>query len=307
MTARRLSAGFCRSLLLLVLCGHGVPSHSSDVPYVPTPMNVVDAMLGMGGVGADDYLVDLGSGDGRISIRAASRFGTRGMGVDLDDNLVSMARAAAMQQGVADKVVFEARDLFDTDISRATVVTAYLLNSVNLRLRPQLFAQLRPGTRIVSHDFGFGNWQPDRKITIDVPDKRYGPPHSDIMLWVMPADFSGVWQWRLPGKGGELQYELRLGQKFQMLEGTALVQGRPVRLSEAQVRGGTVQITLIDDNGVRRYSGQISGNRITGEMASNDGGQPVAWQAVRIKTGKMDISAGATDFIVAGRLIKEQL
>lgn len=116
------------------------------------------------------------------------------MGVDLDDSLVRTARAAAQKQGVQDRVSFETHDLFHTDLGRATVVTTYLLNSVNLRLRPQLFAQLRPGTRIVSHDFNFGDWRPDRKITIDVPDKAYGPPTSDIMPCAVPADVSGIWQ-----------------------------------------------------------------------------------------------------------------
>jgi Methyltransferase domain len=306
MSALRRLGSAARSLLAAVLCWHAVAGHASDVPYVPTPMNVVDAMLAMGGVGPDDFLVDLGSGDGRIAIRAATRFGTRGMGVDLDDNLVRMARADAGKQGVQDKVTFEARDLFDTDISRATVVTAYLLNSVNLRLRPRLFEQLRPGTRIVTHDFDFGNWQPDQKVTIDVPDKAYGPPRSDIMLWVVPADCAGTWQWSPPGAADDARYEARLEQKFQLLEGTVIARGQRVRLGEARVRGNTVSFTLTSAAGGQRYSGQISGDSIAGQVVLRSGEPPVPWQAVRIKTGKMDISAGATLPVVAGSLIKEQ-
>lgn len=278
----------CCAAALAALCWQATAAQTSDVPYVPTPVKVVDAMLGLGGVGPDDYLIDLGSGDGRISIRAATRFGTRGMGVDLDDNLVGMARTAAQRQGVVDRVTFAARNLFDTDLSRATVITAYLLHSVNLRLRPTLFEQLKPGTRIVTHDFDFADWPPDQKITIDVPDKAYGPPRSDIMLWVIPANFAGVWQWSLPGAAG---YEARLEQKFQMLAGAAMAQGQPLRLGEARVKGDTVTFTLTSEAGVQRYTGRIDGNIITGEVVLRSGERALAWRAERIKTGKINISS----------------
>jgi hypothetical protein len=249
---------------------------------------VVDAMLGLGGVGPDDYLIDLGSGDGRISIRAATRFGTRGMGVDLDDNLVAMASADAKKQGVTGKVVFAARNLFDTDLSRATVITAYLLHSVNLRLRPMLFEQLKPGTRIVTHDFDFANWPPDQKITIDVPDKAYGPPRSDIMLWVIPANFAGTWRWSLPGAAG---YEAHLEQKFQMPVGTVMVQGRPLRLGGARIKGDTVSFTVTGEAGEQRYTGRISGNEISGEVVLRSGEPALPWRAERVKTGKINIGS----------------
>jgi len=298
-----------RLLPVAAFCFHSAAAQGSDVPYVPTPMNVVDAMLGLGGVGPGDFLIDLGSGDGRISIRAASRFGVSGFGVDLDDSLVAMARTAAGKAGVGDKVKFEARNLFDTDLGQATVITAYLLNSVNLRLRPQLFAQLKPGTRIVTHDFHFGDWQPDQKITIDVPDKAYGPPRSDIMLWVIPADFSGVWEWTLPGAGSDVRHEATLSQKFQVLYGRASAQNRPVLLADARIRGDAVSFTLGDANGVQRYSGRISGNTISGEVSLPGGGRTLPWQATRIKTGKMNTSAaglGREQVVAAGNSIKEQ-
>ncbi len=299
-----------RILPAAAFCVQVATAQASDVPYVPTPMNVVDAMLGLGAVGPGDFLIDLGSGDGRISIRAATRFGVRGLGVDLDDSLVRTARAAAQKAGVGDGVKFEARNLFDTDLGEATVITAYLLNSVNLRLRPQLFAQLKPGTRIVTHDFHFGDWQPDQKITIDVPDKAYGPPRSDIMLWVIPADFSGVWQWTLPGAGGDVRHEAQLSQKFQVLYGRAAARNRPVLLADAQVRGDAVSFTLGDAGGVQRYSGRISGNTISGEVSLPGGGRSLPWQATRVRTGKMDIGvAGRGDraqAVAAGSSIKEQ-
>ncbi len=279
----------CRAfvtMLLAGLCWQATAVQASDVPYVPTPMNVVDAMLGLGGVGPDDYLIDLGSGDGRISIRAATRFGTRGMGVDLDDRLVRMALADARKQGVADRVVFEVRNLFGTDISHATVVTTYLLHSINLQLRPLLFEQLKPGTRIVSHDFDFADWAPDQKITIDVPDKPYGPPRSDIMLWVVPANVAGVWQWSLPGSAG---YEARLEQKFQVPVGAVMLQGQPLRLGEARIKGDTVSFTVSGEAGVQRYTGRIRGNVINGEVVLRSGERAQPWRAERVKTGKINI------------------
>lgn len=300
----------CCAVALAALCWQAPAAQTSDVPYVPTPVKVVDAMLGLGGVGPGDYLIDLGSGDGRISIRAATRFGTPGMGVDLDDNLVGVARAAARQQGVAGKVTFAARNLFDTDLSRATVITAYLLQSVNLRLRPALFEQLKPGTRIVTHDFDFGDWPPDQKITIDVPGKVYGPPRSDIMLWVIPANFAGIWQWSLPGAAG---YEMRLEQKFQMPVGAAMMQGQPLRLGEARIKGDAVTFTLAggEQQGIQRYTGRIDGNVITGEVVLRSGERAVAWRAERIKTGKINISnmsggRGAAWHVAVGSPTREQ-
>lgn len=306
---KRSVAHVLKALLVATLCWHVPAARASDVPYVPTPMNVVDAMLGLGAVGPGDYLIDLGSGDGRISIRAATRFGVPGFGVDLDDSLVVMANAAAAKQGVGEKVKFEARNLFDTDLGRATVITAYLLNSVNLRLRPQLFAQLKPGTRIVTHDFHFGDWQPDQKITIDVPDKAYGPPRSDIMLWVIPADFSGVWQWTLPAAGGDQRHEAQLSQKFQVLSGRASVQNRQVLLADVKVRGDALSFMLADAAGARHYSGRINGDTISGEVRLPGGGRPLPWQATRIKAGKMDISAadhGRLQSAASGSLPREQ-
>lgn len=296
---------------LAAVCWHVAALQASDVPYVPTPMNVVDAMLGLGSVGPDDYLVDLGSGDGRISIRAATRFGTPGMGVDLDAHLVDMARSDAQKQGVAGKVTFAVRNLFDTDVGRATVVTSYLSQSINIRLRPQLFEQLKPGTRIVAHDFDFGDWPPDRKITIDVPGKAYGPPRSDIMLWVVPGNFAGVWQWSLPGAAG---YEARLEQKFQMLVGAVMAQGQPLPLGDAQVKGDRMTFTLTgemgEQRGIQRYTGRISGNVITGEAVLHSGERALPWRAERVKTGKINISGmgGGVDValhVAIGSPIKE--
>jgi len=157
----------------------------TDVPYVITPQAVVDAMLELAAVGSSDQLIDLGSGDGRIVITAAQRWGTRGLGVEIDPSLVRLARNRAQQAGVEDKVRFEAQDLFATDLSPASVITLYLLPAVNLMLRPRLQA-LRPGTRIVSHDWDMGDWQPQKTIEVPAPGKPVGLRKvSRLMLWTV--------------------------------------------------------------------------------------------------------------------------
>ncbi len=164
-----------------------------EVPFITTPDRVTLAMLTLAGVGPDDHVIDLGSGDGRIVITAAKRFGATGLGVEIVPDLVQRSRASAQAAGVADRVTFLEQDLFQTDLSRATVVTMYLLPEVNLQLRPRLLA-LKPGTRIVSHDWDMGDWPPDRSLTLDVPEKAIGREKtSTVHLWVVPARMQGWW------------------------------------------------------------------------------------------------------------------
>lgn len=147
-----------------------------DVPYVPTPIEVVDAMLKVAKVGKNDVLYDLGSGDGRIPITAAKRFGTRGFGVDIDPERIKEANVNAKKAGVSDRVKFAQQDLFKTDLSKATVITLYLLPRINLQLRPKLL-KLKPGTRIVSHAFDMGDWKPDRVLTVK---------GTNVYFWTVP-------------------------------------------------------------------------------------------------------------------------
>jgi hypothetical protein len=153
-----------------------------EVPYVPTNDKVVEEMLKVAKVGKNDVLYDLGSGDGRIPITAARKFGTRGVGVDIDPDRVKEARENATKAGVADKVKFMQQDLFETDIKEATVVTLYLLPEVNLRLRPKLLAELKPGTRVVSHNYDMGDWKPAKSLTVKLPDGDHY-----VYFWVVPA------------------------------------------------------------------------------------------------------------------------
>jgi SAM-dependent methyltransferase len=207
------------SVLLLAAAGAAsarpVPVPLEEVPFVVSPDNVTIAMLKLANVGPEDYVIDLGSGDGRIVILAARRFGARGLGVELSGQLVEQSRVAARAAGVESRAFFREQDLFKTDLSPASVVTMYLLPDVNLALRPKLL-QLRPGTRVVSHDWDMGEWQPDRTIKVDVPDKPVGLEKSSrIHLWVVPARLQGTWC----GTGKAKGTTLSLAQEFQRFRG----------------------------------------------------------------------------------------
>lgn len=182
-----------------------------EVPFITTPDSVTLALLQLAQVGARDHVIDLGSGDGRIVITAARRFGASGLGVEIVPELVARSQAAARQAGVAERVSFREQDLFKTDLSAATVVTMYLLPEVNLALRPALL-RLKPGTRIVSHDWDMGDWLPDETLTMDVPDKQIGrEKKSRLHRWVVPARAEGLWC----GPGGT---QLRVTQRYQMVQ-----------------------------------------------------------------------------------------
>jgi SAM-dependent methyltransferase len=175
-----------KALLLALACATTALAQTDiDVPFVVTPDNVTREMLKLAGVKASDTVIDLGSGDGRIVIVAARLFGARGLGVEIVPELVEQSRANAKKAGVADRAEFRVQDLFATDLSQATVITMYLLPDVNLLLRPRL-QKLKPGTRIVSHDWDMGDWKPDRVITVDAPDKPIGrEKKSTLYLWIV--------------------------------------------------------------------------------------------------------------------------
>ena len=178
--------------LLPVLFASAALAQEPRVPYVPTPQDVVDKMLQMAQVGAGDYLIDLGSGDGRIVVTAARKHGARGFGVDINPTRIAEATANAEKAGVSDKVAFYQRDLFQTDLSQATVISMYLLPRVNLELRPKLLA-LRPGTRIVSHDFSMDDWKPDAYARVTTRSEKYSGTggESELYFWVVPAQSGG--------------------------------------------------------------------------------------------------------------------
>jgi len=159
------------------------PERSPDVPYVPTPEVVVNEMLSLAKVGPEDVLYDLGSGDGRIPITAAQKFGTRGVGIEINPQRIREANENAKKAGVTEQVEFRQQDLFESDFSEATVVTLYLLPDINLKLRPQLFEQLKPGTRIVSHDFDMGDWKPEQVVEVKGPNRTH-----TLYYWTIPEE-----------------------------------------------------------------------------------------------------------------------
>jgi hypothetical protein len=258
-----------------------------SVPYVPTPQEVVERMLALAKVTASDYVIDLGSGDGRIVITAAKKFGARGFGVDIDPQRVAESNENARKAGVADRVTFYQRDLFETDLGEATVITMYLLPRVNLALRPRLL-ELKPGTRIVSHDFSMEDWQPDAHVVVDAKDKYGGAGgRSDVYLWIVPAKVGGDWRWQLATRGKARAYELRLEQKFQKISGSVRVDGRNAKLEGAQLRGDEIRFRFtveLEGEPVRHdFRGKVRDGAIFGS-AQLDGprlrGQ-FEWEAVR--------------------------
>lgn len=257
-----------RTAAAMVFIATSAVAVASDVPYVPTPQNVVNRMLEIAKVGPGDYLIDLGSGDGRIVVTAAQKFGARGFGVDLNPVRIGEANANATKAKVTDRVAFHQRNLFETDLSDATVITMYLLPRVNLDLRPKLL-DLKPGTRLVSHDFSMDDWKPDQFVTLDAPDKYGGSGgKSDIYFWVVPAKVGGGWQWQASVRGKPVTYELTLEQKFQMITGSVSIGGRTAKLASAQLRGADISLTFtadIDGAPVRHtLNGRIDGGRISG-------------------------------------------
>lgn len=207
------------------------PDSDSLVPFVPTEEKVVDAMLEMAGVNAKDLLFDLGCGDGRIVVKAAMERGARAIGVDLDAALLTEAREYAGWSRVDDMVDFIHDDLLSVDFSPASVVTLYLLPMINLKLKPRLLEELRPGTRVISHDFDMGNWHPDEQASVH--DAR-------LFLWIVPAPVAGTWTLA----SGDREYRLELQQEFQRVSGKAWINGEDAVLQSAELRGDHLKLQI---------------------------------------------------------------
>lgn len=255
------------------------------VPFVVTPAEIVERMMRMAEVGKGDSLIDLGSGDGRIVIAAAKR-GARGLGVDLDPSLVRLATENAQAAGVSALARFEARDIFDTDLSGASVVAFYLLPEFNARLQPRLLA-LKPGTRIVSHDGGIGDWPADERLEMRAPEKPVGVGGvSRVELWIVPADARGIWASGIPGHGGDWRFQVK--QRYQALDIDVLAQGRDLLVRNSRLRGTEIKLVVTGIVGARAWNhlfeGQIEGGRISGQLSVSDGNQTrtYPWTATRI-------------------------
>jgi len=290
LALRRLLAG-----ALLVSSGLALPALAQErfSLYVPSPQSVAEAMAKMAGVGKNDLVVDLGSGDGRIVTTAARLYGARGFGVDINPELVDLANSIAKKAGVGERVSFRHENVFDTDVRKATVVNMYLFPELMRMLRPKLLNELRPGTRIVSHDFNFGAWQPDEQLTFFAPDK-FGGAGSDarIMMWIVPARIEGFWNWSLPIGGRTLNYAAIMEQHFQFGEGIVRVGDRRGNFTDMRLRGDQLSFVLrmTLDTGMsvsHAFRGRVDGNVIEGTVrVTPEGGSSVdlPWRASRSKT-----------------------
>ena len=244
-----------------------IGQQSKDSVWVPTPERMIRRMLQMADTTAKDVVIDLGSGDGRIPIYAAKHFGAKAIGVELEGNLVRLAREEAARQGVAKLAVFEQEDLFKADLSRATVVALYISPGVMTRLKPVLLG-LKPGTRVVSHHFTLEDWEPDETLRVE---NRTG------YLWVVPADVRGTWTVELPGD----TLAVRIDQTHQQLRTTGERGGKAVPVIGARLRGTEIEFSSFDPDGAsRQFRGRLEGNRIVGS-SSGQGVPAKAWTAAR--------------------------
>jgi SAM-dependent methyltransferase len=240
-----------------------------DVIFLATPSDVSVEMLRLASVTARDVVFDLGSGDGRVVVAAARDFGARAVGVEIDADLVKQSRDAAYGAGVAERATFLWQDLFATDLREASVVTLYLRDDVNLRLRPKLLRELAPGSRVVSHDFDMGDWTADRV------QKMRGPTRNHTLyLWLVPADAAGVWRVRL----GERDAVLNLTQRYQTLGGALTLDGRELPVTGGRLAGDRIELSA----GGVTLTGRLAGDAIEGRAAEG-GAAPATWTARRVR------------------------
>jgi SAM-dependent methyltransferase len=256
-------------------------------PYVPTPWKIVDEMLKLADIRADDFVVDLGSGDGRLVITAAERFGASGYGVDIDPQLVKLANENAARAGVAGRVRFEERDLFQTGLGEATVLTLYLLPHTVTQLVPRILAEMRPGARVVSHDYPLVPWQPDRHLQFDLEEKIpiSGTTRTVLYRYTVPARLGGEWTLELPPALGRKSARLRIVQQPFRVTGSAVLGGKTTPLEQLAVHGAEVSFAI--PNLARRgesvrFSGKARDDAIQGTVELPGGGAP--WRAVRAST-----------------------
>jgi len=289
-------------MTLIFLSRVAAQQKEPEVPFVPTPDEAVAEMLKIANVGKDDVLYDLGCGDGRIVITAAKKFGCRGVGIDIDPKRIRESRENAIEAGVSDRVQFIQMDLFEADIREATVVTLYLLSEVNLRLRPKLFRELSPGTRVVSHEFSMGDWEPDATTSVKTEDYRdpyifdywyeqiddYWREHN-ILFWVIPGNVNGTWKLTILDISGKNEFTLRFDQEFQRVRGETLegASSTIVFIKDEKIIGNFLQFTLernLKGRAVRMYfKGSVQGNAMRGtlEIEGSQAKKSFKWKAKR--------------------------
>lgn len=231
-----------------------IGERGKDVIWVPTLDTLTIAMLKAARTTADDYVIDLGAGDGKIPIAAAKHFGARALGVEYNPQLVKLAQCNVRAEGVEEKVEIRQGDIFKTDFSQATVLTLYLLSDLNMRLRPTIL-QMRPGTRVVSNTFRMGDWSPDQFVNSEVGGTR-------AYLWVVPARIAGVW--RFSDAAGAVSFRINLEQHFQDVKGVVLGSARHGSLRDARLVGAHIEFSVLRGDAPLRIKGTVDGDRIDG-------------------------------------------
>jgi SAM-dependent methyltransferase len=247
-----------------------------DVPYVPTDDQVVRGMLKFANVSPSDLLYDLGCGDGRIVIAAAKHCGASGIGVDIDPLRIQECHDNLRRAHVGDRVKFLQASLFDLDLSPASVVVLYLLPSLNIRLRPKILSELRPGSRVISNHFDMANWRPDETLHAH---------HRKLYKWIVPAPIVGEWHCTINDPAGRRRIILNLHQQYQIVTGTAHVAGRPALIGEGRITGDTLTFRLVEwgrDGAIMRYRAQIEGPQLRGTTwREGHEEDPVPWGGTR--------------------------
>ncbi len=250
------------ALVLTVAASAQTTTVQRDVPYVPTPEHVVKRMLELANIKKGEFMMDLGSGDGRIAIAAARDHGATAVGIDIDPQRISEANENAKKAGVTDRVTFKQENIFTTSIKEADVITMYLLTSVNQKLRPRLLDELRPGTRLVSHAFDMGDWEADHYESVD---------GRSVYLWIVPAKVDGEWT----VKDGAQTFNLKFNQRFQTLMGTANVGGKDLPVKNGKLEGAQITFTLDLNGKPATFQGKVSGDKIEGAAGKRE------WSATR--------------------------
>jgi SAM-dependent methyltransferase len=275
--------------LLAVAATQSRAQELSKLPYVPTPQIVVDEMLKLAEVTAKDFVVDLGSGDGRMIISAAKTFKANGLGVDIDPKLVELSNKAAKAQGLDDRVKFIEQDMFKADLSKATVVTLYVLPDFMEKLRPKLLSELKPGARIVAHDYYMSEWYPDGRAELTVAEKKAanGTDKAYLYLWTVPAVVMGHWRIDLDlGDGKPQLIVLSFNQKYQMVSAAGESRAGPLKVNEPTLKGDEIDFFIAIGTVQYRFTGKVQGDKIEGRAMATAGTKPIAWRANKLPAAK---------------------
>ena len=289
MKQKILLYNFIAISLLVTAEAHLQAQELSKLPYVPTPQIVVDEMLKLADVTAKDFVVDLGSGDGRIILTAAKTFKASGLGVDIDTKLVELSNKEAKSQGLDDRAKFIEQDMFKADLSKATVVTLYVLPDFMEKLRPKLSKELKPGARIVAHDYYMSEWYPDRRLELTVPEKvkANGTDKAYLYLWIVPALVSGHWRMDVDRSEGKLPLIfISFNQRYQMINAAAESALGTLSVENPTLKGDEVNFSLTLGTTRYRFTGKVQGDAMKGSAISAAGGNPIPWGATKLPPDK---------------------